>query len=1027
MKVIVFLTLVLFTYSFCNEKNEWENQQIFGINKEKPHASFIPYQSIESARTNNHANSEYYKLLNGKWKFKLVNNPKYAPEDFYSLNYRDKKWDHIPVPSNWQCEGYDYPIYVNITYPFQPVNPPFISQEYNPTGLYRTTFTIPETWKDQRVFVHFGAVKSAFYLWINGKNVGYSEGSKTPAEFDITEYLKPGENLLGLKVIRWSDGSYLEDQDFWRLSGIERDVFIIATPQVRIRDFKVEADLDSTYKKGLFKMTVELQDYNSESENLSVICRIQDNEKIKYEKTVNVLSGGQVVFETKIAGIKSWSAEIPNLYGLEIELKDGERISQVIRQDIGFRNIKIANGQLLVNGKAITVRGVNLHEHHETTGHVVDFATRKKDIQLMKQNNINAVRTSHYPQDPVFYELCDKYGLYIIAEANIESHGMTYDLDKTLGNNPKWLDAHLDRIQRSVERDKNHPSIIIWSLGNEAGNGYNMYRCYEWIKKNEPTRPVQYERAGLEFNTDIYCPMYVGLSWMDEYARTYSDRPMILCEYAHAMGNSLGNFQDYWDVIYKYDILQGGFVWDWVDQGLAMYDEDGNKYWAYGGDFGPKDVPSDNNFCMNGLVNADRSPHPSLFELKKVYQPVYFKEVDLSKGKIAVINHYEFTNLEALDFYWKIEENGKLIKQSDSFEIDVEPGTASVATLTLPKISPEPNTEYFLTLFAKSKTTTELVPAGHIVAYEQFKLPIYNPVLVAHSTDDVLKSNETEHEILISGDGFSLKINKDSGWLASYKINKNELMTMPLQPDFWRAPNDNDFGNGMQNRCAMWKDFISQFQVKRIHVWQPVYGKIEVTAEFTLKSIKSKAEIKYTIYSNGAVEITSMFDLQRPNLPEIPRIGFRTRLRKDYDNFTYFGRGPQENYIDRKTGALVGLYTSTAEEQYYRYSRPQENGYKTDVRWATLSNGKGAGLKIIGSPTFGTSALPYAREDFDPGIEKAQRHTIDITLRDFVEWHIDLKQMGVGGDNCWGARPHDEYTIYPGIYYFNFTIEPVIK
>lgn len=1037
--MIIFAMMLVAVDCFSNDKKDWENPLVFSINTEKPHAFFIPHQTIEFAKSNDPAKSVYYKLLNGKWKFNLVDVPEKTPADFSAVGFNDKNWDLIPVPSSWQRQGYDYPIYTNITYPFGKVDPPNIPDEYNPTGLYRTTFTIPESWTNHRVFIHFGGVSSAFYLWINGQKVGYSEDGKTPAEFDLTKYLKHGENLLAAQVIRWSDGSYLEDQDFWRMSGIERDVFLLATPQIRVRDFVVKSDLNAAFTDGLFKLTVELANHTTENKEVSVICRLTDNGKVIFENEKQAAANGAAEFETTIPKVRQWSAESPELYGLEIELKDETGVLQAIKQNVGFRNVQIAKGQLLINGKPIIIRGVNMHEHHPINGHAVDFETRYNDIKLMKQNNINAMRTSHYPQDPVWYELCDKYGLYIIDEANIESHGIGYSPDKTLANNPIWLNAHLDRTQRMVERDKNHPCIIIWSLGNEAGNGYNMHQTYNWIKAKDPSRLVQYEGAGLEFNTDIYCPMYARIENMEWYARNYSDRPLIQCEYAHAMGNSLGNFQDYWDLIYKYDNLQGAFIWDWVDQGLQKTDASGKKFWAYGGDFGPKDVPSDINFCMNGVVNPDRAPHPSLFEMKKVYQPVYFREVDLARGQVEFINHYVFTDLNSLDFSWNIEGNGELVKKSDNFSVEGKPGTSTVVTLPLPKISAAPNTEYFITVFAKSKIATDLVPVGHVVAYEQFKLPMYNIVPVVYPTDGALKVDNSENAVAVSGEAFSLQIDKKSGWMTSYKLNGKELLMMPLLPNFWRAPTDNDFGNNMPRRCAEWKELEKQFKVKRVEMSQPVGGKVVIETEFDIESLNSNATIDYSVFSDGTVRIESMFNLkgglpraryrgpqpEPAELSEIPRIGFRTRVPAEFSDFTYFGRGPHENYIDRCTAALVGLYKSKAQDQCYPYNRPQENGYKTEVRWAALQNSKGAGMKVIGSPAIGTSAMPYAREDFDEGEKKINRHATDVPRRDFVEWHIDLKQMGVGGDTSWGAKPHDEYMIFPGIYHFSFVIQPM--
>jgi beta-galactosidase len=1012
----------------CPVNNEWENQFITRINKEEPHAFFIPYDNIGKAKSGDPLQSVYYKSLNGKWKFKLVNTPEKAPGKFPDQKFNDKNWDLIKVPSDWQCEGYDYPIYVNVDYPFGKSSPPpFIPDKYNPTGLYRTTFIIPEQWKGMQVFIHFGAVKSAFYLWINGRMVGYSQDSKTPAEFNITDYIREGENLLAAKVIRWSDGSYLEDQDFWRLSGIERDVFLLATPQRRIRDFRVVADLDRNFTDGLLDVDVDVTSHETRYEEVTVSCRLNDRGKIIYADEKKVSASGNAVFKANIPGVRKWSAEHPQLYELEIILKDDSSLLQAINHEIGFRNVSVRGGQLLINGKAVTVRGVNLHEHHEENGHVIDLSTRINDIRLMKQNNINTIRTSHYPQDPVFYKLCNRYGIYVIDEANIESHGLGWARDNSIANNTKWLYAYLDRTINMVERDKNYSCIIIWSLGNEAGNGDNLYQTYNWIKHNEPTRPVQYEQAQLEPNTDIYCPMYPMIESLEKYANTHTDRPLIMCEYSHAMGNSLGNFQDYWDMIYKYDNLQGGCVWDWVDQGLVKHDKNGKKYWAYGGDFGPPDVPSDNNFCMNGVVNPDRSPHPSLYEMKKVYQPVYFKEADLTRGKIKVINYYDFTNLNTLDFYWILEGNGKLLEESEIFKVDLEPGDSKIITINLPAIVPAENTEYFITLYAETRIATELVPAGHITAYEQFKLPVYKESRIKYSTARSLKVSDDGESINVSGDMFSIKISRKSGWLSSYKIRDKEMLLMPLQPEFWRSPLDNDFGNGMPDSLKVWKNIENDFLVENIDYLQPVTGKVIVNVDFGISRIDSKASIGYEISSDGTVTVNSKFKLDKPELPIVPRIGFRTRLPREFDNFTYFGRGPHENYIDRNTSALVDLYRSRAEEQYYPYNRPQENGYKTDVRWAMLENGRGTGLKAKGNPLICTSAMPYALEDFDPGLKKVQRHTTDIIQRDFVEWHIDLKQMGVGGDNAWGAWPHDKYKIFPGVYNFSFSIEPVIK
>ncbi len=1022
---ILLFQFVLIKNVSC-QPNDWENEKVIGINKLEPHAWFIPYQNSKAARTNNPSNSVFYKSLNGNWKFILVDHPKESPAGFFDMDFDDSQWDEIPVPSNWQCQGYDYPIYTNVKYPFGNPTPPKIPGVYNPTGLYRTSFILPENWQEKNIFIHFGAVKSAFYLWINGKQAGYSQGSKTPAEFDIKKYLQTGTNQMALKVIRWCDGSYLEDQDFWRLSGIERDVFLLATPETRIKDFFVNARLDSLYTDGIFNLKIDIESPALISEDMKINCTILDNGKPVFDEQKSIQQNhDQFVFQTNIANVRQWSVEYPELYQLEIELVIGENTLQAIHQNIGFRTVEIDDGLLKVNGTPVTIRGVNLHEHHQINGHVVDLETRIQDIRLMKQFNINAVRTSHYPQDPVFYDLCDMYGLYVVNEANIESHGIGYDPDKTLANKPSWLNAHMDRNVRMVERDKNHPSIIIWSMGNEAGNGYNFYKIYDWIKERDPSRPIQYAQANREFNTDIYCPMYPKLDYMEHYAANNPYRPLIQCEYAHAMGNSLGNFQDYWDLIYQYKSLQGGFIWDWVDQGLVKTDENGQTFWAYGGDFGPKDVPSDGNYFINGLVNPDRSLQPEIFEMKKAYQPVYFEAVDLYKGLILIDNKYNFENLENLQFYWIIEEDGQLIEQGEPFQITVEPGSQKICKLKLPEVMTDINKEYYLTVFAQSKTASAFIPKHHEVAFEQFEL--HWSVIKTHqqNTTGSLTFNETENTIHITGKDISLRISKVTGWLDSYRINEQELLQMPLIPEFWRAPVDNDFGYQMPKRCEIWKDLHKNFKLRDLKMHQHIPGKISIVADYVIYSVNSDAKIAYTIYGDGKIEVSCRYEFPNKELPMIPRIGFRTRLPKSFENFTYFGRGPHENYIDRNNAARVGLYSSKADEQYYAYVRPQENGYKTEVRWAQLTNKKGLGLRVNGDSFISTRVMPYGLEDFDPGHKQAQRHTTDVHPRDYIEWQIDLKQMGVGGINSWGAKPLNKYCIFPGLIDFTFIIQPL--
>lgn len=1022
-------SLILFAFLFsnlyCQAFDEWKNPEVNEVNKEKPRSWYIPYEDIEKARKGIPEESKYYKLLNGLWNFKLYNNIEEIKNfDFIKDDYNDNNWAKIKVPSNWQFEGYDYPIYTNIRYPFGEPNPPYITGKYNPTGLYRVWFEIPEEWSDREIFIIFGAVNSAYYFWINGNFAGYAEDSKTASEFNITKFLNKGKNLLSVMVLRWCDGSYLEDQDFWRLSGIERDVILLARPKTHFKDIYLITDLNNNYKDGIFNFNVEI--FNSN--NNEVICRIIDNGQIIYNEKKEIQKDGKINFNGVISNAKKWTAETPDLYDVELELITNGKVVEAINKKIGFRKIEIKNSNLLVNGKLIYVRGVNLHEHHPRTGHVVDKETRLKDIQLMKLHNINTIRTSHYPQDPLFYELCDKYGMYVICEANIESHGIGYDLSRTLANKPEWLQAHLYRTRNMVEIYKNYTSIVIWSLGNEAGNGYNMYKTYYWIKERDKTRPVQYERAEREFNTDIFCPMYMRIEGMINYAKSDDNRPLIQCEYAHAMGNSVGNLQDYWDVIYKYPKLQGGCIWDWVDQGIEKISENGEKYYAYGGDFGPKDVPSDGNFCINGLVNPDRKPNPHLLEVKKVYQPVYFKEVDLSKGVIKIINYYSYTNLDKYIFRWRIEKNGNIINKSE-FNINLQPLDSKIINLKLPKIKPEPNSEYYLIIEMSQKQSENLIPEGHVIAYEQFKLPYSLESPIVYSSENQLKAKIIDNEIIITGKDFTVSFNKQ-GWITKYNLNGEDLIIYPIEPSFWRAPTDNDFGNRMQERCKVWKNIVSKFNFSYFSIDTSYSNKIFIEYNYDIRNLlegreRTKAIIKYEINGDGIILVKSKFFLNDNRLPEIPRIGYITRIPLKYSNIEYFGRGPHENYVDRKTSALIGLYKSTVSEQYYPYIRPQETGYKTDVRYIKLLDNNNKGLMIKGMPTFCTSALHYTIEDLDEGERKINRHTIDLKKRDFVEVKIDLMQMGVGGDDSWGARPHDEYMIYPGIYEFSFYLIPI--
>nr|MCU0388928.1 DUF4981 domain-containing protein [Chitinophagaceae bacterium] len=726
---------MLFTAQICiaqSANNDWENPTLIEVNKEQPHASFMLYANAADAKKDDYNSSPFYKSLNGTWKFVYAATPAERIVDFYSEKVNTSAWNDIPVPSNWEMKGYGTPIYTNIIYPF-PRNPPFVGND-NPVGTYRKEFSVPDAWEGQEVLLHFGSITGCAFVYVNGQKVGMSKVSKTAAEFNITKYLRKGSNLLAVQVFRWHDGSYLEDQDFWRMSGIERDVFIYAMPKVTIWDFFLKAGLDAQYKNGLFSAEVILRKFEGASlQKGSVSVAITDKQgKILFSEEQKFSATGETLpvlnFKGTVVNPLKWSAEFPNLYDCIITLKNekGEPLNYTGAR-IGFRTIEIKNAQLLVNGIATYVHGVNRHEHDEVEGHVTTRALMIKDLRLMKQFNINAIRLSHYPNDPLFYKLCDEYGFYVVDEANIESHGMgaelqgSFDKSVHVAYRPEWAEAHLDRHRRMVERDKNHPSVIIWSLGNECGNGPVFYDAYKWIKQRDNTRPVQFEQAGENENTDIVCPMYPRIRDMKKYAEDNTKtRPYIMCEYSHAMGNSNGNFREYFDIIRNSRHMQGGFIWDWVDQGIKKQTPDGRTYWAYGGDLGGYMLYNDENFCANGLVAADRTPHPGLYEVKKVYQKIEFKAKDLAAGIITISNLYDFTNLDQYNFRWELMRNG-VKTESGTFSVQLAPHKETDVTLTLPSLTAEPGAEYFLNLYAtiSNASTNEFMPVGHEIAREQ--------------------------------------------------------------------------------------------------------------------------------------------------------------------------------------------------------------------------------------------------------------------------------------------------------------------
>jgi len=1043
MKPTTIITCFFALFSICfiaaQEKpktNDWENPAIFQINREPARAAFLPYADESSAIADDYTRSPWFLTLDGKWKFNWSPTPDERPRDFFENAYDATNWKEISVPSNWELQGYGIPIYTNITYPFVK-NPPFIDQSDNPVGSYLRTFELPNNWNGRRVYLHFEAGTSAMYIWVNGEKVGYSENTKSPTEFDITNYVKTGKNKVAVEVYRWSDGSYLEDQDFWRLSGIDRAVYLYSTENVRIADFFARPDLDASYKNGSLSVDVILKNLNNVSKNNQTVeAKLVDaTGKEIFTKTLKTSLGANadqsVAFKQNVATPKLWSNETPYLYTLLLKLKDenGKFIETVATQ-IGFRKVELKNGQLLVNGIRIMVHGVNIHEHNPKTGHFQDAETMMKDIRMMKQLNINAVRCSHYPNNLMWVKLCNKYGLFLVDEANIETHGMGaelqggFDKSKHPAYLPEWEAAHMDRIYSLVERDKNQPSVILWSLGNECGNGPVFQEAYNWIKKRDNSRLVQFEQAGEKENTDVVCPMYPSIKYMKEYAeRKDVKRPFIMCEYSHAMGNSSGNFQEYWDIIRSSPNMQGGFIWDWVDQGFEMTDEVGRKYWSYGGDMGSQNYTNDENFCHNGLVWPDRTPHPGAFEVKKVYQDILFSAVDLKKGLIQVENGFGYTNLDKYLFTYEVLKNGLVVK-SGTINLSLAPQSKKQVQLELPNISAEDGVEYLLNIFARTKMGNEVLPQNFEVAREQFSIGESNYFVKAADSGAKPIVNDTKDAITLVAHGVEVTINKKTGLMQQYKANGESYFNLMPVPNFWRAPTDNDFGNRMHLTSNVWRT-VGRYNTSLTAITvKEESGNAIVVANLYLKDVASTYTITYTMHSDGSLALLNSFKAGENPLSEMPRFGMLFSLKKDLDNFSYYGRGPWENYQDRNTSSLKGIYQSKVEDQYVPYTRPQENGNKTDVRWFSLTNSSGNGIEIEGLQPLGVSALNNYPEDFDPGLTKKYRHTNDINPRNEVVVCVDMAQRGVGGDNSWGALPHEQYQLKNKEYSYGFVIKP---
>lgn len=1086
--IMVFIQLISYGQKLepiNNYKDYIENEKVISENKLDAHNSFVSYTSESNALS---SSATYQKSLNGIWKFKWVKNPKDRPTTFMNLDEDVSGWDDIKVPSNWEIEGFGIPIYVNHQYEFAdykapiandiefidgvyPKNPGNVPDNYNPVGSYKKSFNLESTWENKEVFLHIGAMKSGGFVWINGTYIGYSQGSKLPAEFNITKALKIGENSIAIQIFRWTDGSYLECQDFWRISGIERDVYIYAQPKVRVQDIEVKSVLDGAYKNGIFESSVTIQNHSSKQQSIQVSYKILDEQsKVCASNIIKTKASANkkhvVNFSGVIKDVKQWSGEHPNLYTLIVEIKDKKgKVLEVIPQKIGFRTVEIKGGLLLINGQRITLKGVNTQEHNPETGHVVDEKQILKDIQLWKENNINAVRLSHYPQQSKFYDLCDKYGIYVVDEANIESHGMYYG-KHSLAKKESWEKAHVDRMIRMVERDKNHPSVIIWSMGNEAGNGINFYEGYKAIKAHDVTkRPVQYERPykdtdgnllDMDWNTDIIVPQYPSPATFEYIGKHKTDRPFIPSEYAHAMGNSTGNFQDYWAIIEQYDNLQGGFIWDWVDQSIWKTNAKGEKYYAYGGDYG-ENMPTDNSFLNNGIVFPDRTPQPALHEVKKAQEFINFKARGYSKQnelRIYLENLYDFTNLNQFNFLVEIKADGKILKKLHIDSVDVEPHIGKMLRVSLNDIDYKDNTEYFLEISALTKKKWGLLPKDFLVAHEQFELDVkYKASMSSTEVNFELEVDEHNESITVFNKDMSLVFDKGIGRITSFVYKGMELLKDgkgPI-PNFWRAPTDNDFGNKMHLKNIEWKKASLFLKTSKINVSKSDKGTVVLDVAYKLPGVETTYVSKYTIHGNGVVKIENTLNTTNYKA-DIPRVGMRMQLLQKFNNMTYFGRGPWENYQDRNSASFIDLYKSKVEEQYVPYIRPQENGYKTNVRWVALSDEKDNGLLVVSNNVkkgLGISALHVPNEDFDTSVGlnyntktnideayqidgipevNASKHTIDIKQQDLVQLNIDLEQRGVGGDDSWYAKPQEQYLIFGDkIHQYSFFLIPFIN
>lgn len=1018
------------------DKPWWLDPEVNEVNTMAPRAAFFAYETENLAKADQKARSERYLSLEGKWKFNFSKDHDKAPRDFYSLKYDDSQWTDFPVPGIMELNGYGDAIYSNNGYPwrtqFRP-EPPFVEERNNYTGSYRKMVTVPADWKGERIYLHVGSATSNLMVWVNGKFVGYSEDSKVSAEFDLTKYLTPGkENLIAMQVMRWCDGSYLEDQDFWRFTGIAREVYLYARPQAHIADLFITPDLVNNYQDGTLE--VKLNAVGAKGETVMFSLKDKEGKEVAAQ-TAKVGGNGEVKVNFDIKNPLKWTAETPNLYTLYTTLMDGKQVAEVVPQRVGFRKVEIKNAQVLVNGQPVLFKGANRHELDPVTGYVVSMDRMLEDIRVMKELNINAVRTCHYPNDPRWYELCDIYGIYMVAEANIESHGMGYG-DKTLAKEPTYEKAHLERNESNIKIYKNHPSIIFWSVGNEAGYGPNFEKAYDLVKAYDPSRPCQYEQAGQNGKTDIFCPMYYDYGGCDKYSQGDNPRPLIQCEYAHAMGNSMGGFKEYWDMVRKYPKYQGGFIWDFVDQGLRVKNKQGKTIYAYGGDFG-RYPTSDHNFNCNGIINPDRKPNSHANEVRYYYQNIWATAKDLKAGEVEVYNENFFKSLDDVELQWTLESEGKVLANGRN-ALDIPAQQKRVVKLDGYSLPADVKGEVVLNLDFVLKKAEPMLDAGYAVAREQFVVnpytfPTMESVLAVTSGKYDTRKVEKEEKVAwvtLSAGNTSVTFNHWNGWIDYLDVDGKPMLEegYAITPDFWRAPTDNDYGAGTQRKLHAWKN--PEMKMKSFKVVENE-GKAEKGVEvvYDMPSVEATLTMTYTLTPAGELVVNEAMTVNKDakHKPELMRYGMQLVMPKAYNMLTYYGKGPGENYIDRNNGDRLGVYDAKVADQYWGYVRPQESGNKTEVRYWQVKDENGKGLEFYSFAPMECSTLNYLASDLDDGWDKNahQSHSGDLTPRDFSVVKLAARQRGLACVNSWGAIPLEQYRMPYQDYSFTYVIRPL--